>query len=182
MRQKLAEADITELFAGPSSIAAHRLTRPVQSAVLPLLLTSPTSQQLYVPAYDPLGHRDLCVNAPTGSGKTLAYVVPIVETLSTRVVTRLRALVVLPTRDLALQARETFQTFASGTDLRIGMATGAHSLERERKMLVGDGEAKRADGVSRVDILLATPGRLIEHLRSTPGFTLQHLRFLVRLC
>lgn len=180
MRQKLAEADITELFAGPSSNAAHRLTLSVQSAVLPLLLTSPTSQQLYVPAYDPLGHRDLCVNAPTGSGKTLAYVVPIVETLSPRVVTRLRALVVLPTRDLALQARETFQTFASGTDLRIGMATGAHSLERERKMLVGDSGAGRTDGLSRVDILLATPGRLIEHLKTTPGFTLQHLRFLVR--
>lgn len=48
--------------------------------------------------------RDLCINSPTGSGKTLAYALPIVQQLSTRKITCLRALVVLPTRDLALQA------------------------------------------------------------------------------
>lgn len=47
--------------------------------------------------------RDLCINSPTGSGKTLAYALPIVQMLSTRSVKCLRALVVLPTRDLALQ-------------------------------------------------------------------------------
>lgn len=50
--------------------------------------------------------RDLCVNSPTGSGKTLAYALPIVQVLSTRAVRCLRALVVLPTRDLALQVRD----------------------------------------------------------------------------
>jgi ATP-dependent RNA helicase DDX51/DBP6 len=47
--------------------------------------------------------RDICINSPTGSGKTLAYTLPIVQMLSTRKVRCLRALVVLPTRDLALQ-------------------------------------------------------------------------------
>lgn len=47
--------------------------------------------------------RDLCINSPTGSGKTLAYALPIVNMLSTRAIKCLRALVVLPTRDLALQ-------------------------------------------------------------------------------
>lgn len=47
--------------------------------------------------------RDLCVNSPTGSGKTLAYALPIVQMLSTRAVKCLRAIVVLPTRDLAFQ-------------------------------------------------------------------------------
>ena len=47
--------------------------------------------------------RDLCINSPTGSGKTLAYALPIVQMLSTRAIRCLRALVVLPTRDLALQ-------------------------------------------------------------------------------
>lgn len=47
--------------------------------------------------------RDICINSPTGSGKTLAYALPIVQALSTRKVRCLRALVVLPTRDLALQ-------------------------------------------------------------------------------
>lgn len=47
--------------------------------------------------------RDLCVCSPTGSGKTLSFALPIVQLLSTRVLRRLRALVVLPTRDLAVQ-------------------------------------------------------------------------------
>lgn len=47
--------------------------------------------------------RDVCVNSPTGSGKTLAYALPIVQTLAQRKIRCLRALVVLPTRDLALQ-------------------------------------------------------------------------------
>jgi ATP-dependent RNA helicase DDX51/DBP6 len=48
---------------------------------------------------------DVCINAPTGSGKTLAYALPIVAALSGRVIRRLRALVVLPTHDLAQQVR-----------------------------------------------------------------------------
>lgn len=47
--------------------------------------------------------RDLCINSPTGSGKTLAYALPIVQMLAGRGIKCLRALVVLPTRDLALQ-------------------------------------------------------------------------------
>lgn len=52
--------------------------------------------------------RDLCINSPTGSGKTLAYALPIVQMLSTRAVKCIRALVVLPTRDLALQVPPFF--------------------------------------------------------------------------
>lgn len=47
--------------------------------------------------------RDLCINSPTGSGKTLAYALPIVQELSAHKIKCLRALVVLPTRDLAVQ-------------------------------------------------------------------------------
>lgn len=47
--------------------------------------------------------RDICVNSPTGSGKTLAYALPIVQMISTQKIRCLRALVVLPTRDLAMQ-------------------------------------------------------------------------------
>lgn len=62
---------------------------------------------------------DLCVSAPTGSGKTMAYVLPIVDILSKRVVTRLRALIILPTRDLVIQVKETFDAFVKGTDLKV---------------------------------------------------------------
>lgn len=54
--------------------------------------------------------RDICVNSPTGSGKTLSYALPIVQTLSSRAVRCLRALVVLPTRDLALQVKVLIQS------------------------------------------------------------------------
>lgn len=47
--------------------------------------------------------RDICVNSPTGSGKTLAYALPLVQLLSSRNIRCLRALIVVPTRDLALQ-------------------------------------------------------------------------------
>ena len=77
------------------------------------------------------------MSAPTGSGKTLAYVLPIIEvnlikfvkkkyiylnlskTLSPRVITRLRALIVLPTRDLVAQVRETLEVLSKGTGLKV---------------------------------------------------------------
>ncbi|GAA5955809.1 hypothetical protein JCM3765_001858 [Sporobolomyces pararoseus] len=150
----------------------------VQTAVLPILLPPTTrSPTLYAPFNPP---RDVCVSAPTGSGKTLSYVVPIVETLQHRIVTRLRALVLLPTRDLVGQVRETFEGFAKGTGLKIGVATGQHSFAHEQSVLVGDDLPEALEGgSSQVDILIATPGRLIDHLKSTKGFSLQHLRFLV---
>ncbi|KAH9856463.1 DEAD-domain-containing protein [Lenzites betulinus] len=163
MRKRLQELGIAELFA-------------VQTAVVPLFLASPRARSLYRP-YDP--PEDLCVSAPTGSGKTLAYVLPIVEVLSSRVVTRLRALVVLPTRDLVVQVRETFEAVARGRGLKIGTATGQHSFAHEQAQLVAERHVELQGGSSKVDILICTPGRLMDHMNGTPGFSLQHLRFLV---
>lgn len=106
----------------------------VQTKLLPFLLPKdPLLRALYLPYNPP---RDVCVSAPTGSGKTLAYVLPIVEVcttssqlqpnpklfskiLSTRIVTRLRALVVLPTRDLVIQVKETFEAISKGRGLKV---------------------------------------------------------------
>ncbi|KAF8972121.1 P-loop containing nucleoside triphosphate hydrolase protein [Flammula alnicola] len=140
---------ITELFA-------------VQTALLPFLL--PAHEQpntLYLPFNPP---RDVCVSAPTGSGKTLAYVLPIIEVLSSRVVTRLRALIVLPTRDLVAQVRETFEVLSKGTKLKIGTATGQHSFAHEQSQLIQDQTMDLHGGSSKVDILICTPGRLIDHI------------------
>ncbi|KAG9320584.1 hypothetical protein KVV02_008345 [Mortierella alpina] len=148
----------------------------VQTAVIPVLMRARHLGDIRKPP------GDLCVSAPTGSGKTLAYVLPIIEILSQRVVTRLRALVVLPTRDLCIQVKETFETFVKGTDLKIATSTGQNSFAHEQSILVGDAHTSGntvLGGHSRVDILITTPGRLIDHIKSTPNFTLQHLRFLV---
>ncbi|KAJ3476022.1 hypothetical protein NLG97_g9265 [Lecanicillium saksenae] len=89
----------------------------VQTAAIPLLLPNNNS----LPG-------DLLISAATGSGKTLAYALPIVNDISQGVVTRLRALVVLPTRELVRQAQEVFELCAKayeGSDrkrVRIGIS------------------------------------------------------------
>lgn len=139
IRKRLGDLGITELFASkqiyaPSYVLTY-LDHPVQTAVLPFLLTDMSiGSDIYRPHNPP---RDVLASAPTGSGKTLAYVVPIVEArsnflkfiryiqplppqiLSSRIVTRLRALVVLPTRDLVQQVKETFEACCKGTKLKV---------------------------------------------------------------
>ncbi|KIJ66690.1 hypothetical protein HYDPIDRAFT_174087 [Hydnomerulius pinastri MD-312] len=159
-RKRLIELGINELFA-------------VQTVLLPFLTTG---LSLYAPYRSP---KDVCVSAPTGSGKTLAYVLPIIEALSNRVVTRLRALIVLPTRDLVTQVRETFEAIGKGQGLKIGTATGQHSFAHEQAQLVEESASELQGGSSKVDVLICTPGRLMDHLNGTPNFSLQHLRFLV---
>ncbi|KAE8700760.1 DEAD-box ATP-dependent RNA helicase 1 [Hibiscus syriacus] len=133
--------------------------------------------------------RDLCINSPTGSGKTLAYALPIVQKLSTRSVKCLRALVVLPTRDLALQVKEVFAAIAPAVGLSVGLAVGQSSIADEIAELIKrpkleagmcyDPEDMTFELQSSVDILVATPGRLMDHINSTKGFTLEHLCYLV---
>ncbi|KAL1833996.1 hypothetical protein ACET3Z_003647 [Daucus carota] len=133
--------------------------------------------------------RDLCINSPTGSGKTLAYALPIVQILSTRAVKYLRALVVLPTRDLALQVKEVFNTIAPAVGLSVGLAVGQSSIADEISELIKrpkleagicyDPEDLSEELQSSVDILVATPGRLMDHINNTKGFTLEHLHYLV---
>ncbi|XP_049935268.1 DEAD-box ATP-dependent RNA helicase 1-like isoform X2 [Nymphaea colorata] len=133
--------------------------------------------------------RDLCINSPTGSGKTLAYALPIVQMLSTRKLKRLRALVVLPTRDLALQVMDVFSAIAPAVGLQVGIAVGQSSMAEEVSSLVQkpkfpmefscDPPDLCSSLTSSVDILVATPGRLMDHLNTTKGFTLEHLCYLV---
>ncbi|CAG0880704.1 unnamed protein product [Darwinula stevensoni] len=142
---------------------------PVQRVVIPALLASFQSWH-----YPP---RDVCVSAPTGSGKTLAYVLPLVQVLKTRVVQRIQALVVLPVQDLAIQVYKVFVEYTKGTRLRTVVLVGQHLFHQEQKSLVATGP--RGDYQSLADIVVTTPGRLVDHIENTPGFTLKHLRFLV---
>lgn len=167
---------------------------PVQQEVIPLLLRQ-NSSRCIIP-------QDICVSAPTGSGKTLSYAVPIVNTLLAESYVRLRALVLLPSRELAHQVHSVFQDLTKGTGVKSFLTTGSKSLEEEQIALTGYGRdaamhrnqfwGLSADGVadwlqpepnefgnSLIDILITTPGRLLDHLQFTEGFTLQHVRFLI---
>jgi ATP-dependent RNA helicase DDX51/DBP6 len=169
---------------------------PVQRDVIPILLAQNAAHCI-----EP---QDICVSAPTGSGKTLSYAVPIVNTLLKEQVARLRALVLLPSRELANQVHEVFQMLVKGTALKVAVATGQTDFEQEQRLLMGPFTATKygkdlvanleymysnrhlytfADeserGLSNVDVLVCTSGRLLDHLQFTKGFTLQHLRFLV---
>ena len=146
---------------------------PVQSSVIPAILSSCCGPLLSTTSgYQP---RDICVSAPTGSGKTLAYVLPLIQCLEKTVVRRLRALIILPTWDLAFQVSHVFHVFSHMTKVRVGIATGQQKFVKEQKALVKESPSSE----SLVDILVTTPGRLVDHVTSTPGFTLEHVRFLV---
>ncbi|KAL4422577.1 hypothetical protein ABPG75_008774 [Micractinium tetrahymenae] len=112
---------------------------------------------------------DVCVCAPTGSGKTLSYALPVLQALAGRRAPALRALAVLPTRDLAAQVFAVLGPLGPALGLTAALACGKAPLRVEAELLAaGD-----------IDILVATPGRLIAHLEGTPGLSLAHLRFLV---
>ncbi|XP_063241290.1 probable ATP-dependent RNA helicase Dbp73D [Bacillus rossius redtenbacheri] len=155
--EKLRKENITHFF-------------PVQCKVIPFLLSELRKTSLFWPC-------DVCVSSPTGSGKTLAFVLPIVQTLKTRVDRKIRALVVLPVQDLAAQVYEVFKYYCSGTDLRVELTTTRTPFHLEQKKLVKESVVNGF--YSWVDILVTTPGRLVGHLQTTAGFSLKNLQFLV---
>ena len=103
---------------------------------------------------DALAGRDVCGKAKTGSGKTLAFVVPLLQRTMASPATepgRPRALVLVPTRELAVQVSEVFEPLAEAAGLRVVAVYGGADIERQVKKL------RRG-----VDIIIATPGRLID--------------------
>ena len=111
--------------------------------------------------------RDVLACAQTGSGKTAAFLLPILNKLIDRPRGTTRALVLAPTRELAAQILEDLNDLAVHTPL-----TGASIFGG-----VGMGPQEHAFRTG-VDVLIATPGRLLDHLRA-PYAKLTHLEFLV---
>lgn len=115
---------------------------------------TPIQQQAIIPARR---GKDLLANAQTGTGKTAAFAIPILQQMHDRPVTTLpdspRALILTPTRELAEQLADTISTYAQFMSLNITAVYGGVKVSAQEKKL-------RAG----VDILVATPGRLMEHL------------------
>jgi superfamily II DNA/RNA helicase len=106
-------------------------------------------QELTIPSA--LEGRDVCGKAKTGSGKTLAFGLPLLMRTARAEPKRPHALVLVPTRELALQVSEVLEPLAAARDLRVGTIYGGADIERQVKLL------------SRgLDVIVATPGRLID--------------------
>lgn len=113
--------------------------------------------------------RDILVNSFTGSGKTLAYSIPLVEALKDRVVPRVRALIIVPTRPLTQQVRGVIESLSKGTSLRTLVLRTDRPFSEEQKLLESYAP----------DIIVTTPGRLVDHVQTTPTFDLKFLKYLV---
>src|SRR5581483_4997966 len=115
--------------------------------------TTPTPVQAM--AIEPaLAGQDLVATAQTGTGKTLAFVLPIIQKLSQRrAPAGVRAVILSPTRELALQINETFAKMAAGTGIRAAVVVGGLS-ERSQLQSIRQG----------APVLIATAGRLYDFL------------------
>lgn len=125
---------------------------PIQRKTLPLLLNG----------------KDVVGMARTGSGKTAAFVIPLIEKLkshSTKV--GARALILCPSRELALQSLQVVKDIAKGTDLRSVLLVGGDSLEEQFSAVT-----------SNPDIIIATPGRFL-HIKVEMSLDLSSMQYVV---
>ena len=128
-------------------------------------ISSPTPiQEKAIPSL--MAGRDLIGQARTGSGKTLAFAVPLIERCDPSF-RGIQALVLVPTRELAVQVASVVEALASSRQLRVTLLYGGRSLRPEYAALR-----------NRPHIVIATPGRTLDHLRQGT-LDLGSVRFLV---
>lgn len=132
-----------------------KLIKPLLKAVDASGYTEPTLvQQRAIPLV--LDRKDVIVSAQTGTGKTAAFALPILQQLfdkqdAPKKGKKIRALIISPTRELAVQIQQNFKTYAQFSNLRSLVVFGGASIEPQIDVL------KKG-----VDILVATPGRLLD--------------------
>lgn len=117
----------------------------------------PTSiQQLVLP--EAMEGKDVLASAPTGTGKTAAFILPVAQHLLDYPRTKPgfpRVLILSPTRELALQTSEQCELLTSHTNIKTGLITGGVNYGSHKDILT-----------STTDILIATPGRLLEYIEN----------------
>src|SRR5688572_32400954 len=138
------------------SFASLNLNPAIAQAVAAAGYTEPTAVQARAVPEAIAGH-DLMVSAPTGTGKTAAFVLPALQRLLANPAKNgrgPRVLVLTPTRELALQVTDAVSKYSRGMrQVRTGTVLGGMPYPKQRKLLD-----------SPLDILVATPGRLIDFM------------------
>ncbi|KAH6672773.1 DEAD/DEAH box helicase [Plectosphaerella plurivora] len=113
---------------------------------------------------------DILGAAKTGSGKTLAFIIPVLEKLYRARWTEydgLGALIISPTRELAAQIFEVLRKVGRSHNFSAGLVIGGKNLKEE------------AERLAKMNILVCTPGRMLQHLDQTAGFDVDNLQILV---
>nr|CAD7448910.1 unnamed protein product [Timema bartmani] len=111
--------------------------------------------------------KDVIGLAETGSGKTGAFALPILQSLLENP-QRYFALILTPTRELAFQIAEQFEALGASIGVKCAVIVGGMDMMAQALTLA-----------KKPHILIATPGRLVDHLENTKGFNLRALKFLV---
>lgn len=143
---------IPELVKATTSLSFTKPT-PIQARSLP-------------PA---LAGKDIIGLAQTGSGKTAAFLLPILQSLFTSdSPSPFYALVLAPTRELAYQIDQTLKGLGAGIGVRSTVLVGGMDMMQQSVSLG-----------KRPHVIVATPGRLMDHLENTKGFSLRNLKYLV---
>ncbi|KAK4238667.1 P-loop containing nucleoside triphosphate hydrolase protein [Achaetomium macrosporum] len=152
--KKFTDLPLCEATASGLRASHFEVLTDVQRAAIPLALK---------------GH-DVLGAAKTGSGKTLAFLVPVLEKLYHARWTEydgLGALIISPTRELAVQIFEVLRKIGRNHYFSAGLVIGGKSLKEE------------AERLGRMNILVCTPGRMLQHLDQTAGFDVNNLQILV---
>jgi len=144
------------------------LIDPLLESIEKVKYTAPTDIQAEVLPHA-LAGRDIIGVASTGSGKTAAFALPILQKLWEEP-KGLFACVLAPTRELAFQISQQFESLGSSMGVRCTVLIGGMNMVDQQVSLA-----------KKPHIIVASPGRLLDHLQKTKGFNLRSLKFLVRL-
>ncbi|NXD67415.1 DDX27 helicase, partial [Eolophus roseicapillus] len=145
------------------------LSRPLLKAITVLGFKQPTPIQKACIPVGLLG-KDICACAATGTGKTAAFILPVLERLiyKPRQAPVTRVLVLVPTRELGIQVHSVTKQLAQFSSVTTCLAVGGLDVKTQEAALR-----------SGPDILIATPGRLIDHLHNCPSFHLSSVEVLI---
>eukprot|EP01147_Barroeca_monosierra_P001094 gene1094-4322_t len=166
------EVDVAQI----NSFGDLGLSRGIQVGLTNMGLTTPTPIQAKAIPVGLMG-KDICACAATGSGKTLAFLIPALDRLSFKPPGRsvIRVLVLTPTRELAKQVHENAWKLASiyqqdrkGLSINCALLMGGNKLQADMPVIK-----------ARPDLIVATPGRLVDHIENTPGFDLSTIEILI---
>jgi ATP-dependent RNA helicase DDX47/RRP3 len=142
---------IIEQLCEACETMGYKAPTPIQAESIPLALQG----------------RDLIGLAETGSGKTAAFALPILQALMEKPQSFF-ALILAPTRELAFQISKSFESLGSTINVRCAVIVGGMDMVSQ-SIALG----------KKPHIIVATPGRLLDHLENTKGFSLRTLKYLV---